>query len=93
MRILDLLYDRHGISATYADGCLTVFTSPPLYLPGTWEEAVRELPKALETYGYKTEARYVYDLLTRGEVAMRRDEEASLMRGWRPLDDGSDPHA
>lgn len=93
MRILDLLYDRHGISAKYADGCLTVYTSPPLYISGTWDSAVRELPKALETYGYNTEARYIHDLLTRGEVALRRDEEASMIRWYHSLDDGSDPNA
>jgi hypothetical protein len=53
---------------------------------------VRELPKALEAYGYQTEARYVHELLTRGEASLLRDEAASLMRWYHPLDDGSDPN-
>lgn len=52
-RALAYLYERHFIQSEYKDGCLTVWVcGGPIYIPGTLEEAIKELPKALRIYSY-----------------------------------------
>jgi len=50
---LRLLEECHTLRSEYKDGCLTVWLcGGPIYIPGTLEEAIKELPKALRIYSY-----------------------------------------